>query len=188
MGKSSRAVLLGLIVGVSAPIGLVFAQSQSNQPELTRLSGVTTSTITVPVELNRAWEVLTGYESTAIQMPDIKKVKIIFRNGHSLRLSQTYQAPYTFGLEISALIHVKETPKKMIEYKLLKGDLIRSLRGKWKLKPIDGGTMVSHSIDIDPEIPEVFKPVFRELSETNLNQSMKILYELMVSPAISQPL
>ncbi len=184
-GKKSSALFLGLILGLSSPIGLIAGERQ--EPQLTRLKRVTTSTITVPVELNRAWDVLTSYESTAIQMPDIKKAKVLVRDGNLLKVSQTYQAPYTFGLEISALLQIKEIPKNKIEYQLLKGELIRSLRGQWQLTPVPGGTQISHSIEIDPELPEVFKPVFRELSESNLNQSMKLLYSLMVNHSESEP-
>ena len=186
MGKTSNALLAALIVGVSSPIGLVSAQS--NEPELSRSAGVTTSSIKVPVGLDRAWDVLTSYESTAIKMPDIKKVKVIARNGNLLRITQTYQASYTFGLKISALLQIKETPKSKIEYKLLKGELIRSLKGKWELIPSKSGTTVRHSIEIDAELPEAFKPIFRELSESNLNQSMKILYGLMMNHLESEPL
>ncbi len=180
------AFFFGLTVGLHSPIGL--ASENSIEPKVSTIGGVTTATIIVPVTNGRAWDVLTRYESTGIRMPDIKDAKVLVRSGNSLKLSQVYQAPYTFGLEIQAVLVIKETPKNKIEYQLVKGELIRSLKGSWNLTPVHGGTLVSHVIEIDPEVPEIIKPLFYELSETNLSQSMLILRKLMLEPSKPQHL
>ena len=71
---------------------------------------------------------------------------------------------------------------------MLKGEFIRSLKGSWNLKPVKGGTLLSHSIDIKPEVPDVLTPLFLDLSEENLSRSMKILRNLMLESSTSQPL
>jgi len=140
----------------------------------------TTASMLVPVAVDRAWAVLTRYESTGLAMPDIKLARVVRREGRRLELQHTYQAPYTFGLQIGAVLEVQESPRTEIRYRLLRGDRIRSLSGSWTLTPVQGGTLVRHRISLEPEIPGLLRPVFRELSEANLRESMVILRQLML--------
>jgi len=169
---------LGLIVGLPSSIGSLAAQSTT--PVIESIEGLTTASIFISVTPERAWEVLTDYEMTGPAMPDIKFAKVISRKGKQIKLSQTYQAPYTFGLKIYALLEIEEIPKTQINYKILKGDLIRSLSGSWTIIPVRGGTLVRHRIEVEPEIPQILRPVFLELSQENLGQSMLILRRLML--------
>ncbi len=178
MRKSNSILLLGLILGLHSSGSLLSAQVI--EPRVSTTDGVTTATINVAVSPSRAWEVLTAYESTGLKMPDIKEVKVLSKKGNLIKLSQAYQAPYTFGLRIDAVLVVKEIPETKIEYQLLKGELIRSLNGKWDLVPTAAGTLVRHQLVIKPELPDILKPIFLELSETNLSQSMTILRDLML--------
>jgi hypothetical protein len=66
-----------------------------------------------------------------------------------------------------------------MSYRLITGDRIRSLQGKWTLTPVNGGVLVKHQIKIDPDLPSILRPLYFELSETNLRQSMEILRNLM---------
>ena len=125
--KINTALLSGLIIGLGVHSFRGFVIAQAVEPKVSTISGVTTATISVPVGLNKAWDVLTRYESTGLKRPDIKKGRVLSRDGNQLMLSQTYQAPYTFGLEVAAVLQIKETPKKKIEYELVKGELIRQL-------------------------------------------------------------
>jgi len=139
-------------------------------------------TILVPVNPEKAWQVLSRYEAMAGQMPDIKEARVLSRSGSQLELAQTYQAPYTFGLPIKARLRLVEKPPRQIAYTLLSGDRIRSLSGSWTITPVRGGVTVEHRIDVDPEVPDVLRPVYFELSETNLLESMRVLRKLMLSP------
>ncbi len=183
--KSNVVVLLGLTLGVSFPSGL--SMETPANPKVGTIRGVTTATMIVPVKPERVWEVLTNYETTGIKMPDIQDAKVLARNGNFVKLSQVYKAPYTFGLKISAVLGIKETPKNKIEYELLRGELIRSLKGTWSISPVSEGTLVRHIIKIEPELPDVLRPLFFDLSETNLDQSMKLLRKMMMA-ASSRPL
>ncbi|MCT0200208.1 SRPBCC family protein [Synechococcus sp. CS-1325] len=126
-----------------------------------------------------AWKVLTNYEATFAAMPDIKQSRLVSRQGSKLEVDQIYQAPYTFGLRIKARLAITETPPRQTSYRLISGDRIRSLQGNWTLTPVKGGVLVKHQIRIDPDLPAVLRPLYFELSETNLRQSMQILRSLM---------
>jgi carbon monoxide dehydrogenase subunit G len=149
------------------------------KPLLKGSQGDYTVSVVVDTTQQKAWKVLTNYESTATAMPDIKQAKLISRQGNRIEVAQTYQAPYTFGLRIKARLAVTETPPRQMSYRLISGDRIRSLQGNWTLTPVKGGVLVKHQIKIDPDLPALLRPLYFELSETNLRQSMEILRNLM---------
>jgi len=143
------------------------------------VTGAYTVSIVAATTQQKAWRVLTSYEDGALKMPDIKQSKLISRQGNQLEVAQTYQAPYTFGLRIKARLAITESPPRAMSYRLISGDRIRSLQGNWTLTPVKGGTLVKHQIKIDPDLPAMLRPLYFELSETNLKQSMEILRNLM---------
>lgn len=158
------------------------AMAQSNpaaRPTVRGSKGNYTATVFAAVSAKRAWAVLTNYEAMAGVMPDIKEAKVLRRNGSSLELQQTYQAPYTFGQRIKATLQVREQAPRQFSYQLIKGDRIRELKGSWSLTPVNGGVLVRHQISVDPEVPGFVRPLYYELSEANLRQSMAILKRLM---------
>jgi hypothetical protein len=156
--------------------------AESSKPSLRKVQGGYVASIFVPTTLQQAWRTLTNYPAMAGQMPDIKAAKVLQRNGNQLQLAQTYQAPYTFGQTIRAILLVQETPKSQISYRLLRGDRIRKLQGAWALTPIHGGVIVNHTISVDPDIPDFLRPIYFELCETNLLNSMATLRTLMLAP------
>ena len=111
-------------------------------------------------------------------MPDIGKVQLLSRNGNVIRM-RTYQAPYTFGLTISATLAVQETPATSIRFDMVEGDLIRELNGSWTITPTPTGTHLRHTITLVPELPGVLQPVFAELTRTSLRESMQRISDLM---------
>ena len=112
-------------------------------------------------------------------MPDISKVQLLSRQGNVIRLHQTYKAPYTFGLTISATLSVRETPKTSIRFDMVEGDLIRQLNGSWTITPTSMGTRLLHTITLVPELPPMLQPIFAELTRTSLRESMRRLSDLM---------
>ena len=138
--------------------------------------------MTLPVTPERAWAVLTNYVATGEAMPDITKVEILSRSGSSLRLRQTYQAPYTFGLAITADLAVEEDPLRSIRFRMLRGDLIRNLHGHWRLTPVREGTEIENTITLVPELPSILNAGFRQLTQPSLRQSMLLLQQRMLKP------
>jgi hypothetical protein len=174
---STRAIL-GLSLGVllaSAPL-LPPAGAQ----QLTGSRGRYRATIVVPVSPQQAWRVLTSYEAMAGVMPDIKQARVIGRSGRQLELAQTYQAAYTFGLPIKALLRLEETAPQKLTYSLISGERIRSLSGSWTITPVPGGIRLEHQIAIDPELPGFLRATYYELSEENLLESLRSLKRLML--------
>ncbi|KZR90607.1 Polyketide cyclase / dehydrase and lipid transport [Synechococcus sp. MIT S9508] len=138
-----------------------------------------TAEMTLPVSQAHAWNVLTNYVATGEAMPDVSKVQLLSRQGNLIRMRQTYQAPYTFGLTINATLSVKESPKTAINFHMLKGDRIRKLNGSWTITPTTTGTRLRHTITLVPELPGMLQPVFAELTRNSLRESMQRLSELM---------
>jgi len=151
----------------------------ANTPILTGTSGNYKASIFINVSPKQAWSILTRYETMPKHMPDIKDAKIISRSSKSLRIRQIYQAPYTFGLRIAATLQMQEDPPNKLSYQLISSDSIRSLKGVWTITPAKKGIMLTHQIRIDPIVPAFVRPLYDELSESNLKQSMSILKQLM---------
>jgi len=127
----------------------------------------------------KTWQVLTNYGAMAGVMPDIKEAQVLSRNGTSLVLRQTYQAPYTFGLRVTATLAMHESPPRQLSYSLISGEQIRQLNGSWTITPVVGGVLLRHTIQVDPIAPNVIRPLYFELTEANLLQSMAILKRLI---------
>ena len=127
----------------------------------------------------RAWAVLTNFNSQAEWAPDISRTKVLKRSGSNLELQQTYRAGYTFGLPIKARLSVQETPPKGFSYKLIHGDRLNTLQGNWSIEPVAGGVQLKHQMQVDPQVPGPLRPFYYEQQEQNLRQWMKILKQRM---------
>ena len=127
----------------------------------------------------KAWAVLSNFNSQAEWAPDIRQTKELERSGRNLELQQTYSASYTFGLPIKARLRVHETPPKGFSYKLIRGDRLNILQGSWTIQPVPGGVQLKHQIEVDPQVPGPLRPFYYEQQELNLRQWMTILKHRM---------
>lgn len=186
------AALLLSVTGVTSATGLRawagpiaggqagwVAQKKEARPSLSGRQGNYTASVFVAASAQRAWSVLTGYEAMAGVMPDIKEASVVRRNGSLVELQQTYQAPYTFGRRIKATLAMRESAPRQLSYDLIRGEQIRRLSGSWTITPVSGGVLLRHQISVDPVIPSLIRPLYYELTEANLVQSMRILKRLM---------
>lgn len=158
------------------------AQNPAARPSLKGSQGSYSASVFVAVPARRAWAVLVNYEAMAGVMPDIKEARVLRRNGPVVEVQQTYQAPYTFGQRIKAVLSMREAAPRQLSYELVRGDQIRELRGSWSITPVAGGVQLRHQIQVDPLVPGFVRPLYFELMETNLRQSMAILKRLMETP------
>ena len=167
--------------GLSALLILLFftPSATASPVQLQRQGEILTATFTVPVMPERAWTVLTDYVKTGEAMPDITEVKLLSRNGNTVRLMQIYNAPYTFGLPIKAVLEVTEKPKTTILYRMIDGDQIKKLSGSWKIMPFKSGTRIVHRITLVPEIPSPLQAMFNGLFQSSLRNSLQRLSERM---------
>ena len=164
--------------GVSAAAAPTTAATPS-KPSLRGSQGSYTASVFVAASPQKTWQVLCNYGAMAGVMPDIKEAQVLSRNGATLVLRQTYQAPYTFGLRINATLAVREYKPHQLSYSLLSSEHIRQLKGSWTITPVAGGVLLRHTIQVDPRVPDLLRPLYFELSEANLLQSMAILKRLM---------
>jgi hypothetical protein len=155
------------------------ALSDPAKPTIRGQQGNYAATVFVAASPKRAWTVLTNYEAMAGVMPDIKEAKVLRRKGSVVELQQTYQAPYTFGQRITAVLTMRESAPRQLNYELVRGDQIRALKGSWTITPVKGGVILRHQIQIDPVVPSLVRPLYYELTEANLLQSMRILKRLI---------
>ena len=179
-------MLLSLIgpgsVILAAPMTPVAAAAPADRVLLKGKDGNYTASVFVATTPKRAWVVLTNYEGLASQLPDLNASRLLKREGNKLELQHTYQAPYTFGRRIQATLAMTETPIRQLSYTLIRGDQIRRLQGTWTITPIQGGVQLRHQIQVDPEVPAIVRPIYNDLFETNLQQSMQILKKIMEQP------
>jgi hypothetical protein len=161
--------------GVSAAA----APATPSKPSLRGSQGTYTASVFVAASPQKAWQVLSNYGAMAGVMPDIKEAQVLSRNGASLVLRQTYQAPYTFGLRVNATLAVRENKPHQLSYSLISSEHIRQLKGSWAITPVAGGVLLRHTIQVDPRAPDLLRPLYFELSEANLLQSMAILKRLI---------
>lgn len=127
----------------------------------------------------RAWAVLSNYEAQASIAPDITRTAVVKREGSRVILDQTYQAGYTFGLPIKARLTILERPPSGFSYNLVQGDKLNSLQGSWSISPVKGGVQLRHQIKVDPQVPDLLRPVYDQQQEANLVQWMTILKRKM---------
>ena len=174
-----RSALLGLGIVLTHLPATPADAAQATTIQIQQSGNTRTAEMTLPVSQAHAWRVLTNYVATGEAMPDISKVQLLSRQGNLIRMRQTYQAPYTFGLKISATLAVKESPKTAISFQMLEGDRIRELNGSWTITPTPTGSRLRHTITLVPELPGMLQPVFAELTRNSLRESMQRLSGLM---------
>jgi len=162
-------------------LAAVFAAPQASlaKPVLRGSQGNYVVSEFVATSPQRAWAVLTNFNSQAEWAPDINQAKVVKRNGSSLELLQTYRAGYTFGLPIKARLSIQENPPRSFSYKLIQGDRLNTLQGNWSITPVAGGVQLRHTMQVDPQVPSPLRPIYYEQQEQNLLQWMRILKRRM---------
>ena len=154
--------------------------AEKNNPFINRIDGKITATIIINETPIKVWETLTNYKETGKKMPDIKQVKLIKDSSNYKIIEHTYKAPYTFGQKVTAIIKVHEDRNIIISYQLIESDRIKTLEGFWIINPTQDGTLLTHSINLEPELPRFLKPYFLNLFESNLEKSMNTLKEIIL--------
>jgi len=176
-----QSTLLGLGILLTNQPAVQWNETTAATIQIQQTGNTRSAVMTLPVSQVHAWNVLTDYVGTGEAMPDISKVQLLSRQDNLLHLRQTYQAPYTFGLTISATLVVKESPRSAIRFHMLEGDRIRKLDGSWTFTPAAGGTRIKHTLTLVPDLPDMLQPVFAELSRNSMRETMQRLSDLMQS-------
>lgn len=127
----------------------------------------------VPVTPQQAWSLLSNYTQLPAVVPDIKRVRVLRRQGNRVEVEQVYQAAYTFGLPVQATLLFEEQAPHQLSYRLLQADQIRRLQGRWSLRPVPGGVVLQHQIELEPNLPAALLPAYYALNETSLRQALE---------------
>ena len=157
-----------------------YSSAENENPFITRMEGSIIATIIIRENPIKVWEALTAYKVTGLKMPDIKKVKLLKDSSDYKIIEHTYKAPYTFGQNVKAIIKVQEDPNIIISYKLVKSNRIKILEGLWIINPTQNGTLLTHIINLEPNLPRLLKPYFLDLFERSLEKSMNTLKEIIL--------
>ncbi len=167
----------GVASGVA--LALLVAPPAHAKPVLRGSNGSYTVSEFVATTPQRAWAVLTNFDSQADWAPDIAAARVMRRSGNQLELQQTYRASYTFGLPIKARLAITQQPPKSFSYRLIQGDRLNQLQGNWTITPMKGGVQLRHQIQVDPQVPGPLRPIYYDQQEANLLQWMRILKQRM---------
>lgn len=162
-----------------ALISLLAASPAVAKPVLRGNQGNYVVTELVSTTQERAWAILTNFNSQSKWAPDIHLTKVLKRKGNQLELEQTYRAGYTFGLPIKARLSVQEIPPSGFSYKLIKGDRLNKLQGSWTITKTSAGVQLKHEMKVEPQVPGPLLPFYYEQQEQNLRQWMTILKNYM---------
>ncbi len=154
--------------------------AEKNNPFITRIEGKITASVIINESPIKVWKTLTNYKETGKKMPDIKKVILINDSSNYKIIEHTYKAPYTFGQKVKATIKIQEDPNIIISYRLVRSNHIKALEGYWIINPIQDGTLLTHSVNLDPDLPRFLKPYFLDLFESSIEKSMNILKEIIL--------
>ncbi len=160
-------------------LALLAAPVAHAKPVLRGSNGSYTVSEFVATTPQRAWTLLTTFDSQADWAPDIATARVVKRNGNQLELQQTYRASYTFGLPIKARLAISQQPPKGFSYRLIQGDRLNQLQGSWTITPVKGGVQLRHQIQVDPQVPGPLRPIYYDQQEANLLQWMRILKQRM---------
>ena len=171
----------------------IHSQRGSGTIQLVRRGEQTTLSMHVPVPPTQAWNIITSYAKTLSAMPDVVSVELISRQNQTVRLRKVLQAPYTFGLRVQTFLEGKEDPDRLqLSYRLIRGEFIRALSGRWTITAEPGGTRVVHNIRLTLNVPNLILGSFRGLHDTSLRENFKTLRQLMLastsrSQSLSKP-
>ncbi|MCG2585776.1 SRPBCC family protein [Massilia sp. TS11] len=143
-----RACLLGLLLcwALSARAGPIAVQV-ARQDELFSIQ----ASLTVRADPFTVWRVLTDYERMPEFVPDLRRARILARDGHHVRLEQFGTASWLFfARDIHLFVDVRETPISSIDISLAGGDM-RHYNCRWEfdLAP-EGGTRIRYSGRLAP--------------------------------------
>ena len=155
-------------------------KAENDKPFISKIEGKITATIRIKETPIKVWQTLTNYKEIGIKMPDIEEVKLLENSSNYKIIEHTYKAPYTFGQKVKAIIKVQEDPNIIISYKLVKSNRIKTLEGFWIINPTKNGTLLTHSINLEPKMPRLLQPYFHNLFESNLQESMNTLKEIIL--------
>ena len=121
--------------------------------------------IHVDVPPERFFEVVRDYARYPEFLPEVKAVSVGARTGNAVEV--TYRLDARIKLIEFTLLHVETRPSR-IEWRLVRGDLMKRDEGRWTLDASpSGGTTATYAIEL-----ELLPPVPRSLEKALAEQGL----------------
>jgi coenzyme Q-binding protein COQ10 len=121
--------------------------------------------IDVDVPPERFFEVVRDYARYPEFLPEVKAVSVGPRTGDSVEV--TYRLDARIKLIEFTLLHVESAPSR-IEWRLVRGDLMKRDEGRWTLEASpSGGTTATYAIELELQ-PRVPRGLEKALAEQGL--------------------
>ena len=121
--------------------------------------------IEVDVPPERFFEVVRDYARYPEFLPEVKAVSVGPRTGNAVEV--TYRLDARIKLIEFTLLHVETRPSG-IEWRLVRGDLMKRDEGRWTLAPTpSGGTIATYAIELEL-LPRVPRGLEKALAEQGL--------------------
>ena len=120
--------------------------------------------IDVDVPPGRFFEVVSDYGRYPEFLPGVKAVTVGPRAGDSVEV--TYRLDGRIKIVEFTLLHV-ETPPAQIEWRLVRGELMKRDEGRWTLvRSPSGGTTATYAIELElmPMVPRALEKALAEYS------------------------
>jgi len=120
--------------------------------------------IDVDVPPGRFFEVVSDYGRYPEFLPGVKAVSVGPRAGDSVEV--TYRLDGRIKIVEFTLLHV-ETPPAQIEWRLVRGELMKRDEGRWTLvRSPSGGTTATYAIELElmPMVPRALEKALAEYS------------------------
>ena len=129
------------------------------------------------------WKILTDYEAMPEFVPDLKKNRVVSRNGNQAIIEQAGVARFMFlSRPIHLVVQATELPMSAIDITLINGDM-KVYACRWELTALpDGGTRVSYSGKM---VPKFYVPgmLGSNIIQRDIERMMKAVLERIDQPA-----
>jgi coenzyme Q-binding protein COQ10 len=121
--------------------------------------------IDIDVPPERVFEVVRDYARYPEFLPEVKAVSVGQRSGPAVEV--TYRLDARIKLIEFTLLHVERAPAR-IDWRLVRGDLMKRDEGRWTLDPSpSGGTTATYAIELEL-LPRVPRGLEKALAEQGL--------------------
>jgi coenzyme Q-binding protein COQ10 len=121
--------------------------------------------IEVDLPPERFFDVVRDYARYPEFLPEVKAVSVGPRTGNAVEV--TYRLDARIKLIEFTLLHVETRPSR-IEWRLVRGDLMKRDEGRWTLDPTpSGGTNATYAIELEL-LPRVPRGLEKALAEQGL--------------------
>jgi ribosome-associated toxin RatA of RatAB toxin-antitoxin module len=161
------------------PLALIsesdLASLNTGMPVLSGEEGEYTIKILVNANSDRAWKVLTDYNSFPKFLPTVTTVKILESNGNQKVYEQVNTVQVLIFSQSSKVVIAATETYPLITFQMREGDSIASLRGTWKIDPISPNQiLLTNQVNVEPgaAVPRDF---FFNLYSENLTKTLSAL-------------